>query len=59
MFSSEGSDQPHPTDPAQRLHGRRKEVTSLHGILLALEQTPAAQPVRGASTLDSAETTDE
>lgn len=37
------------------LHGRRQEVTSLQGILLALEQTPPAQAVRGAGTLDSRE----
>ncbi len=35
------------------LAGRQQEVTSLEGILLALEQTPPAQAVRGAGTLDS------
>ena len=40
------------------LHGRRQEVTSLQGILLALEQTPAAQAVRGAGIVERAEAAD-
>ena len=37
------------------LHGRRQEVTSLQGILLALEQTPPTQAVRGAGTVNARE----